>query len=249
MEQTRPILQNKKAFEDALQDYEVSDQGKRVLASTPFVAMSGMAGGGRNTIIDKLVETGKYVFVVSDTTRPPKLRDGRMEKDGVNYYFRDEASMLKDIQAGDFIEAEVIHDQQVSGTSIREIEQSAASGKIPINDFEYRGIQNVVKAKPDAIIIGLLPPTYDEWIRRLFGREQIHEQEFLNRLATAEKVLENMLSHDYFHILINDSADECMNQLRKIVEDGEYSESMRKKGEAAATALLQAVQKELAARI
>jgi guanylate kinase len=248
MEEARPMLQNRQAFEAALLDYEVSEHGKEVLAGTPFVAMSGLAGGGRNTIIRKLVESGPYVFAISDTTRPPKFRDGRMEEDGIDYYFRDEAAMLKDIEAGEFIEAEIIHNQQVSGTSIREIEQRASTGKIPIHDFEYGGIKNVVKAKPDAVIIGLLPPSYDEWTRRLYNREQLHEQEFLNRLVTAEKVLENMLSHDYFRLLVNDSTEECVEQLRKVVEDGEYSETIKAKGEAVATALLEDVQKVLASR-
>lgn len=248
MDEARPTLQNKQAFEAALENYEVSDHGKEILASTPFVAMSGIAGGGRNTIIRQLVETGKYVFAISDTTRPPKFRDGRMEEDGIDYYFRDEASMLKDIEAGEFIEAEVIHNQQVSGTSIREIERRAATGKIPIHDFEYGGIKNVVKAKPDAVIIGLLPPSYDEWIRRLYNREAIHDQEFFNRLVTAERVLENMLAHDYFWILVNDSTDECASQLRSIVEDSEYSDSLKARGVEVAKALLAGVKQELAAR-
>ncbi len=248
MEEARPVLQNKQAFEDALENYDVSEHGKAVLANTPFVAMSGLAAGGRNTIIRQLVKEHNYVFAVSDTTRPPKNRDGRLEQNGIDYYFRNEDDMLRDIKAGEFIEAEVIHNQQVSGTSIREIERVASTGKIPIHDFEYGGIKNVVKAKPDAVIIGLLPPSYDEWIRRLYNREPLHDQEFFNRLVTAEKVLENMLRHDYFRLLINDSTDHCVENLRRVVEDGEYTAQVAEKGRQVAETLLEAVQKELAAR-
>lgn len=248
MEEARPVLRNKQAFEDALQHYEISEYGKVVLGNAPFVAMSGIAGGGRNTVINRLVETGRYVFAISDTTRPPKLRDGRMEEDGVNYFFRDENSVLEDIKAGNYIEAEVIHNQQVSGVSIREIERIASTGKIPVTDLEYGGIQNVAKAKPDAVIIGLLPPSYDEWKRRLYNREQIHEQEFYNRLVTAEKVLENMLSRDYFRLLVNDSIDECVQQLRNIAERGEYPDSVKARGEVVARALLEGVRQELTIR-
>ncbi|HET6746833.1 MAG TPA: hypothetical protein VFH06_01870 [Candidatus Saccharimonadales bacterium] len=248
MEKALPQLHDKKAFENALSNYEVSEHGRHVLAGTPFVAMSSVSGGGRNTIIRRLVETGKYVFAVSDTTRPPKVRDGRLEVDGVDYYFRDEAAMLKDIQAGEFIEAEIIHNQQVSGTSIREIEKAASTGKIPIHDFEYGGIKNVIKAKPDAIIIGLVPPNYDEWIRRLYNREPLHDQEFFNRLVTAEKVLENMLSHDYFKLLVNDSTEECAEELRNVVEQGEYTPQMIERGRHVTEALLADVRKELVLR-
>src|SRR5688572_9266176 len=137
MENTVPLLKNRLAFEESLAAYHVSERGRRALANTPFVALGGIAGGGRNTIIRELVRKYNFVFVVSDTTRPPKLRDGRMEENGADYYFRTEEDVLHDIQAGEYIEAELIHNQQVSGISIREVERTAATGKIPIADVEY----------------------------------------------------------------------------------------------------------------
>ncbi len=216
----RPQLHDKAAFEQALENYAVSGHARSVLASTPFVVLSGLAGGGRNTAIRLLAERYNYVFVISDTTRPPKFRDGRMEQDGVDYYFRDEADMLHDIQQGEFVEAEIIHAQQVSGTSIREIQRVAATGKIPIHDFEFGGANAVADAKPDAVVIGLLPPSYEEWVRRLNGREAMEHQEFVNRLVTAQKVLENMLSKPYFTYVINEDIDECIESIRRIVEQG-----------------------------
>ena len=224
MDNTSPILHNKQAFQDALLHYEASEHAKRVLAGTPFVALSGLAGGGRNTVINYLVERYDYVFAISDTTRSPKLRDGKMEQDGVNYYFRKEEDMLRDIKNGEFIEAELIHNQQVSGTSVREIERLVKTGKIPIHDFEYGGVNNVQKTKQDAIIIGLIPPTFEEWIRRLRGREVMHDQEFHNRLITAEKVLENMLTYDHFRIVVNDTIEQCIQDIRQIVEQNLYTD-------------------------
>lgn len=225
MEDTLPKLHNKQAFQEALENYQISDHAKRVLASTPFVALSGLAGGGRNTVIKELVKNYNYIFAISDTTRPPKIRDGKLEQDGINYYFRTEAEILNDIQSGEYIEAEIIHNQQVSGTSIREIERTKATGKIPIHDFEYGGMLNVYKAKPDASIIGLIPPSYDEWLRRLRGREVMTDQEFFNRLTTADKVLENMLDHPQYSLVINDNLEQCVQDVRAVVELGSYSEA------------------------
>jgi guanylate kinase len=204
MDNTLPTLHNKQAFQDALLHYEASEHAKKVLASTPFVALSGLAGGGRNTVINYLVERYNYIFAISDTTRPPKIRDGKLEQDGVNYYFRNE--------------------EDISGTSIREIQRLIKTGKIPIHDFEYGGVNNVQKTKPDATIIGLIPPSYDEWIRRLRGREVMHDQEFHNRLITAEKVLENMLAYDHFKIVVNDTIEQCIQDIRQIVERDLYTE-------------------------
>lgn len=245
MEDTLPKLHNKQAFQDALENYQVSDHAKRVLASTPFVALSSLAGGGRNTVIRKLAEDYNYIFAISDTTRPPKVRDGKLEQDGVNYYFRTEDEILKDIQNGEYIEAEVIHNQQVSGTSIREIERTAKTGKIPIHDFEYGGMLNVYKAKPDAALIGLIPPSYDEWIRRLRGREVMTDQEFLNRLTTADKVLENLLTHPQYTLIINDTIEQCANDIRSVVESHDYSSEKEAAVRAVAEKLHARVKQEL----
>lgn len=222
MENTVPKLYYKAEFEALLKNYQISDHGKKVLATTPFVALSGIAGGGRNTVIRGLVEKYNFIFAISDTTRPPKLRDGRMEENGVDYYFRSEEDILHDIREGNYVEAEVIHNQQVSGMSVREVERAAATGKIPIHDFEYKGIKNVLLAKPNAIMIGLVPPTYDEWLRRLSNREAIHPEEFRNRLETAEKVLENMLTQPYFKLVVNENSTQCAEEVRAIAELGQY---------------------------
>jgi guanylate kinase len=245
MKDARPKLQDKPAFEAALRNYQPSTRARDVLARTQFVALSGMAGGGRNTVIRLLTANDRYIFAVSDTTRPPKFRDGKMEQEGINYYFRKEADVLRDIQNGEFIEAEIIHDQQVSGISVREVEHVIQTGKIPIRDFEYGGIKNIVAIKPDAVIIGLLPPSYKEWTHRLAEREQIHHKEFLNRLHTAEKVLENMLGHSYFKLVVNDSLDTCVAQIRRIVEDKDYSQQDDRKARQIAEELLKNVRKEL----
>lgn len=210
MQDTKPVLNHREAFEEILKNYTVSDRAKAVLASTPFVALSGLAGGGRNTVINYLVNNYDYGFIVSDTTRPPKFRDGKMEENGVQYYFsRNELEMLDELKSGEFVEAEVIHNQQVSGTSIREVERIISLKKIPISDYEFGGTNAIASAKENATIIGLLPPNYDEWMRRLNSREVMDKEEFMNRLVTAKKVLENMLSKPYFRFVINDTVEHC----------------------------------------
>lgn len=243
---TKPFLKDIEAFNEALQDYQMSEHAQRVLADSRFVLMSGVAGGGRNTIINRLVEQYNYYFLVSDTTRPPKLRSGVMERDGVNYYFRKEEDVLRDIQNGEFVEAEVIHNQQVSGTSIREVEKANKKGLIAIAEVEFGGANNLVAAKPDAFAIALLPPSYDEWIRRFREREMIHEEEFLNRLETAGKVLRNMLDKPYFKFVINDDIEQCVQAVRSIVEDGKYSDKAHAQGRSIAQEMLEKVDAALA---
>ncbi len=238
-------LDNIDEFRKVLRDYKVSDEAKQLLASMNVVALSGVAGGGRNTVINYLVEHYNYHFVVSDTTRPPKLRDGKMEVDGVNYFFRKEKDILDDIKKGAFLEAEVIHNQQVSGTSIRELQRAKDSNQIPIMEMEFGGIENLHNAKPDAHIIGLLPPSYEVWIKRFRGREEITDQEFYNRLQTAQQVLSRMLSNHYFTLVVNDKVEDCAEMIRQFVEHDEYSEELRDKCRAIAEDMLDKVNAEL----
>lgn len=232
MQDNRPILRNRQAFEEVLAKYHVSDRAREALAKTALVILGGVAGGGRNTVINYLVDHYNFDFIVSDTTRPPKLRDGKMEVHGVNYFFRSEEEMLDELRSGEFVEAELIHDQQVSGTSIREIERIAAEGKIPIGENEFGGIDAIARAKPDTTVIGLLPPNYEEWIRRLSAREEMDEREFINRLRTAEKILTNMLSKPYFQYVINNTVEQAAEDIRYIVEhpgenrESEYAQSV-----------------------
>jgi guanylate kinase len=182
-----------------------------------LVILLGVTAAGRNTLIDELVRRGTYTFIISDTTRPPKLRNGVMEQDGVQYHFRSEEDVLSDLEAGKFLEAELIHDQQVSGISIRELERARASGKIAIDEVDILGTVNIRRAKPDAKFIFILPPSFEEWQRRWMAREEITPQEVRNRMQTAEKVLEQALDGDRFFFIINDEVKSAANKLDRIV--------------------------------
>lgn len=243
MADQKPTLTKLSEFVDALAHYKPSAHALKVLAESHFVAMSGIAGGGRNTIINYLVDTADYYFVISDTTRPPKVRNGNLEQDGVQYYFRTEDDFLNDLKQGEFLEAEIIHNQQVSGTSIREIEKARTLGKIPINDFEFGGAENVYKLNNDAIIIGILPPSFEDWQYRLAAREQMHGAEFKNRMETAIHVLESMLTRTYIKFVISGDLNDSSKHLRAIVEQGIYTPQQHQKGIQITKEILQKTQK------
>lgn len=195
-------------FNRALDGYEPSAEAKAVLQRIPLVILLGVTGGGRNTIINHLVDTGRYHFIISDTTRPPKVRGGELEQDRVHYHFRSEDQILDDIKRGAYLEAEVVHNQQVSGISIHELERAEASGKIPINEVDFLGTINILKYKPDTHMFFIVPPSYDEWIRRLNAREIMSDEEFANRTTTATKILREALNSQAYHFIINDSSND-----------------------------------------
>ena len=98
-----PELKYKQNFHVALKDYQLSDHALAILTKTQLVILTAPTASGRNTIINELLRTNEYNFIVSDTTRPPRLNDGILEQNGREYFFRDEADMLQDIKDGNFL--------------------------------------------------------------------------------------------------------------------------------------------------
>lgn len=211
-----PSLTRRAEFEALLRDYHMSDRALQVLAKTPLVTLLGPSGTGRNTIIRELVKTGHYHFIVSDTTRPPRYNDGVLEQNGVEYFFRSEEEMLADIRAGEFVEAEVIHGQQVSGTSIREIERAHQEGAITIADLDLIGAITMARLKPDAISIVLLPPSFKEWLHRMQKRTKVTDIELRNRLETAVRIYTSVLQEDFFTFVINDDLEMAIQSIDAI---------------------------------
>lgn len=216
-------LNYKDDFVAALDGYRPSDEVIATLRTMPLVIMLSVTGGGRNTIINKLTETGRYHYIVSDTTRPPKVRNGVLETDGVDYHFRREEDMLADIKSGQFLEAEVIHGQQVSGISVRELVRAHGSGKVPINEVDIGGTDAIAHIKPDTIFLFIVPPSFSEWMRRLRRRENMSEAELLNRLETAVRILRTVLTSNRFVFVVNDDLDEVVSTVDEYVRGNTHT--------------------------
>ena len=215
-----PHLERRLEFEGALKDYAPSPDTLAIMAKTPIVTLTAPTATGRNTIINELVKTGRYHFIISDTTRPPRMNGSKWEQNGVEYFFRSEADILEDIKDGRFVEAEIFAHQQVSGINSREIERAHQEGKIPITDVDIEGGINVARLKPDAITICVLPPSFEAWIARMKGRSDFKLEELQRRLQQATKVLRLALAHKNFVFVINDSLTDAVKTVDDIASHG-----------------------------
>lgn len=211
-----PHLKHLDEFKKVLNGYHVSERAKKALDGLRLVLLAGPSSVGRNTIIRRLMDTGRYYFIVSDTTRPPQVRDGQLEKNGVQYFFRTEEEVLQDLKSGEFLEAEILHGQQVSGISIRELEKAKNSKKIAVSDVDIGGVSNILSVKPDAIAIMLLPPSIEEWQARLRARGAMSEHELNRRQHTATKVFKAGLENDYFKFLVAEDVERSMSIIGEI---------------------------------
>ena len=233
-----PDLAKRKDFEAALENYRPSDEARTVLNETTLVLLVGPSSSGRNTVITELLKTDRYHFIVSDTTRPPRVNNGVRETNGVEYWFRSEEDMLADIQKGEYLEAEVIFGQQVSGISIRELRKARDEQRIAVNDVDIGGIGNIMRAKPDTIALLLLPPSFDEWLHRLDNRGKMSKEEVRRRFETACRIFANGAESDHLTIVVNDTFERAVEQVRRIAEDGAIDTQEQLRGKALAERLL-----------
>lgn len=196
-------------FQKILDGYTPSDQSAQILKGTKLVLLVGPTAAGRNTLINILLATNRYHFIVSNTTRKPRANNGVMEQDGVEYWFTKEEDFLESLKSGAYLEAAVIHGQQVSGISIKELDTARRSGLVAIDEIEVAGGANICKQKPDALFIFLLPPTFDIWMQRLRGRGEMPEDEVRRRLQSAQDEIAHALAADFYQFVINNEIHEA----------------------------------------
>ena len=214
-------LEHLEEFDRILKNYSLPEEVTSLLKGMKLVLLVGPSAVGRNTIIDKLLSTGDYVFIISDTTRKPRVNDGVEEKNGEIYWFRNEEDFLRDLKNGEFLEAEIIHSQQVSGISIRELRKASEAGAIAITDVDIEGFTNIMTRKPDTVGIYVLPPNFAEWLKRIQGRVELPHEEVINRLKTGLKIFEKASKSENSHFVVNDNLEKTIHQINILANGGE----------------------------
>ena len=212
-----PHLDYRQDFETALKGYALNDEAVSILAITPLVLIAGPSSVGRDTIVQRLVESGKYYDIITTTTRPPRENNGILERDGVEYYFRPEVYVLEEVQAGRLIGPAIIHNQQVSGVSIQEFEKAQKLQKIAVTDLDPVGTLDVAALKSDVVVIFVLPPSFEEWLARINRRGAPAPEELKRRLEGAVKEYDLGLAHsDIFTYVVNDDLEKAVAEVDDI---------------------------------
>lgn len=179
------------------------------------IVLSGPSGCGKSTIIKKLMENfpGKFGFSVSHTTRKP--RPGEM--DGKDYHFSEKESILKQIEAGEFLESAEFSGN-VYGTSKRSVQDVLDSGKICIMDIDSQGVQSVKNVNFDCVLVFIKPPSIEELEKRLRGRGTETEEAIQKRLNASKKEFEYAEQPGaYHHTVVNDDLEKAYVNLRDII--------------------------------
>ncbi len=215
-------LKHLSEFQRILKNYRPSLEILDLLQTTRFILLAAPTAAGRNTIIKNLIMTGKYFYVVSDTTRHPRINNGVPERSGEEYWFKSEDEFLQGLKNGAYIEAAVIHNQQVSGISLTEMRRAANSSKIAITDIDIHGCDTVMSYSDTSTPVFVLPPKFDEWMRRLDGRGAMDPAEKRRRLISAAEEIQLALDRSYFKFIINWDLRLTVEELHQHITSGSF---------------------------
>ena len=172
--------------------------------------ISGASGVGKSTVLKRVMEERKdLTFSVSATTRAP--RPG--EVDGESYYFVTKEQFEAMIAAGDMLEYSA-HAANYYGTPRAQAEEKLQEGCVLL-DIEPNGAFTVKKARPDATLIFIAPPSLEELENRLRNRGDTDEEQIKLRLARVAWEMEQGKKYD--HYVVNDLVETCAEKILNII--------------------------------
>ncbi len=171
---------------------------------------TGPSGAGKGTLLSLLREQDDRLFYsISATTRAP--RPG--ETDGVQYYFLTKADFEEKIAQNAFLEHARYVDNYY-GTLEAPVNEKLGEGYDVILEIEVQGAMQVHEKRPDAVMVFIAPPSFEELAARLRGRGTEDEEKVRKRLETAKEELKNQNKFDY--VVVNDEIDRAVREIQGI---------------------------------
>ncbi|MCS6569934.1 guanylate kinase [Curtobacterium flaccumfaciens] len=181
----------------ALADWLAARGRKR--GASKLVVLAGPTAVGKGTVSAHIRQHYPDVNLsVSATTRKP--RPG--EVDGVHYYFVDDDEFDRMIRDRELLEWATVHNSYRYGTPRPPIDRALDAGEKVMLEIDLQGARQVRDAMPEAVLVFLLPPTWEELVRRLIGRGTESAEEQARRLETAKVEL---AAQDEFDVRIVNS--------------------------------------------
>ena len=178
-----------------------------------IVAISAPSGSGKTTIVRRILkDIPELVFSVSATTR--KKRED--EKDGVHYYFISEDEFKEKIEGDEFIEWEKFYDYYY-GTYKKTVDETVNAGKSIILEVDVKGALSLKHIYPDAVLIYIVPPSFNELVNRLKKRNTEDKADLQKRIDRAKMELGLKDKFDYF--IDNTDLDKAISETEKLVRN------------------------------
>ena len=174
--------------------------------------ISAPSGTGKTTLVRLLLSRFPTLsFSISYTTRLP--RPG--EVNGQHYFFVSEKEFKRSIARGEMLEWAKVYGHYY-GTPLHFVKEKIAAGKDVILDIDIQGAQEVKKKIPEAILIFIIPPSWEELQRRITNRSTDSLEVIKKRLKAARKEIK--VARDFDYIVINDILENALQELTSIIQ-------------------------------
>ncbi len=169
------------------------------------------SGTGKSSLVQALLQLDSGLAVsVSHTTRSPRGQ----EVNGREYWFIDEAAFRQKIEHGDFFEWAEVHGN-LYGTSRKAIEERLARGEDVVLEIDWQGALQIKQLFGHAVLIFILPPSWEELSQRLNRRGEDPADVIAKRLANARTEVAQARHFDF--VIINSLFETALFDLKTVV--------------------------------
>ncbi|BBL25885.1 MULTISPECIES: guanylate kinase [Comamonas] len=169
------------------------------------------SGAGKSSLVKALRSFDARVYPsVSHTTRAPRGQ----EKHGREYYFASDAEFDSMVGNDAFVEWANVHGKRY-GTSKKGIQDRLAKGEDVLLEIDYQGALQVRTAFPQAILIFILPPSWEELRSRLENRGEDAPEVIELRMKNAEEEMAQVGKFDF--VIINELFESALFDLKAII--------------------------------
>lgn len=169
------------------------------------------SGAGKSSLVKALLEIDSHLVVsVSHTTRAPRGQ----ETHGREYWFTTREEFAHMVERGEFFEWAEVHGN-LYGTSRAAIEERMASGQDVVLEIDWQGALQIKKLFPNAVLIFILPPSWDELLQRLHRRGEDHPEVIQQRMNNAAVEVAQAKHFDF--VIINGLFETALFDLKVVV--------------------------------
>lgn len=202
-------------YKNIIDAYHPGAQTVYDFARSRFAVIAGPTGAGKDTIRNELAKSPQFINILSTTSRP--LRPG--EQEGVEYHFRDLKFFDQGFEEKRFLQAAVVHNQQISCLDIAEINklnesQIGLSILIVQTEIQLRSLNSDLKT------IFVVPPSLAILDQRMRAGRGESEEEIARRMAAAKNELEIALKQPDYYCVVNEELASTVKLSKEFLESG-----------------------------
>jgi len=181
-----------------------------------LTVLAGPTAVGKGTVAGYVREHYPEIrHSVSVTTRPP--RPGEIH--GTHYYFLDDETFDRLLASDQLLEWATVHNKYRYGTPRGPVLEASRRGESMLLEIDLQGARQVRASMPEARLVFLAPPTWDELVNRLVGRGTEDEEERLRRLETAK--VELAAAEEFDQVIVNDRVPDAAARLVSLIRGEE----------------------------